>query len=248
MMRVFPGRKLFFSIVGLAILIAFAFSSEPIRDSLWFLWGKLRGGYTVAERLQQIGPAVEARLRPVIESAGLAYPPTEVAYIAFKDSRRLEVYGRMSAEGSWRFVKTYSILGLSGKPGPKLVEGDYQVPEGIYRAELLNANSRFHLAIRVNYPNEFDKEMALAEGRDRLGGNIMIHGSSSSIGCLAMGNSAVEDLFVLAALASKERVRVIIAPTDFRVAPFVRPITQRSWIDSLYGDLKAELRQFKQGT
>jgi hypothetical protein len=63
-----------------------------------------------------------------------------------------------------------------------------------------------------------------------------------------MGNSAVEDLFVLAALASKERVRVIIAPTDFRVAPFVRPITQRSWIDSLYGDLKAELRQFKQGT
>jgi hypothetical protein len=174
--------KLTASFIVISVLFAIAFTSESVRDSIWFLWGKLRGGYTVAERIQQLGPVVEVRLRPVIEAAGLAYPPAEVAYVAFKDARRLEVYGRMSADDPWRFIKVYPIFGLSGKLGPKLVEGDYQVPEGIYRAEFLHANSRFHLAIRLDYPNSFDKEMALADGRDKLGGDIMIHGSSASIG------------------------------------------------------------------
>jgi hypothetical protein len=241
-------RNLFLGLLSLVPIIAFAFSFEFVRDGFWFLLGKLRGGYTVAERLEQLGPIVEARLRRTVESAGLVYPPRDIAYVAFKDSRRLEVYGRMAAEEPWRFVKAYSILALSGKPGPKLMEGDYQVPEGIYRAEFLNANSRFHLAIRLDYPNEFDKEMALADARDKLGGDIMIHGSSVSIGCLAMGNRAVEDLFILAALASKERVRIVIAPTDFRVAAPLIPIVHRDWIDSLYADLEDELQQFPKGT
>ena len=240
-------RKLSLTAAALVVLAVFAFSFEPVRDSFWFLWGRLRGGYSVAKRVQQLGPAVEARLRRSVEAAGLAYPPRDVAYVAFKDSRRLEVYGRMSPDGEWRFIKTYPILGLSGKTGPKLLEGDYQVPEGIYRAEFLNANSRFHLAVRLNYPNELDKRQALAEGRAKLGGDIMIHGGSASIGCLAMGNRAIEDLFVLAALVSKERVRIVIAPTDFRAAALFVPIVRGSWIDSLYVDLETELQQFPKG-
>jgi murein L,D-transpeptidase YafK len=241
-------RNLFTTFFALVVLFVIAFSVEPVRDSFWFLWGKLRGGYTVAERVQQVGPAVEARLRRSVEAAGLTYPPREVAYVAFKDSRRLEVYGRIASEAPWRFIKAYPVLGLSGKAGPKLVEGDYQVPEGIYRAEFLHANSRFHLAIRLDYPNEFDKRMAIAEGRNSLGGDIMIHGSSASIGCLAMGNRSIEDLFVLAALVSKERVRVLIAPTDFRVAAAILPVAERLWINALYADLQAELQQFSNGT
>jgi hypothetical protein len=241
------SRRSFFAFVLLIFLLICAFTSESVRDSFWFLWGKLRGGYTVAERVQQLGPVVEARLRRSVVAAGLTYPPGEVAYVAFKDSRRLEVYGRTSADDNWSFVTAYPILGLSGKPGPKLVEGDYQVPEGIYRAEFLHANSRFHLAIRLDYPNAFDKEMALAEGRGKLGGDIMIHGSSASIGCIAIGNRAVEDLFILAALAGKERVRIVIAPTDFRIARYA-PRAEREWMNSLYNDLETELRQFAGGT
>jgi hypothetical protein len=242
-------RRSFFAAALLIIVAAsaFALSSESVRDSFWFLWGRLRGGYTVAERLRQLGPVVEARLRRTVQAVGLAYPPREIAYVAFKDSRRLEVYGRMSAQEPWRFVKAYPILGLSGKTGPKLVEGDYQVPEGIYRAEFLNANSRFHLAIRLSYPNEFDRRMAEEEGRAKLGGDIMIHGSSASIGCLAMGNRVIEDLFVLAALVSKERVYVLIAPTDFRVPSLLMPIAERSWVNSLYAQLQTELQQFRKG-
>jgi hypothetical protein len=37
------------------------------------------------------------------------------------------------------------------------------------------------------------------DGRKNLGSNIMIHGKNCSVGCLAMGDEAAEELFVLAA-------------------------------------------------
>jgi murein L,D-transpeptidase YafK len=185
------------------------------------------------------------RLRPEFEAAGLPYPPHEVAYVAFKDSRRLEVYGRAVGAQDWRFVKSYPILGASGRLGPKLAEGDRQVPEGIYRAQFLNANSRYHLSIRLDYPNAFDRRMATREGRTRLGGDIMIHGSSVSIGCLAMGDRPAEDLFVLAALVSKERTRILVCPTDFRLAGHRAPRPEGpEWVEDLYASLRAELAQY----
>src|SRR5690606_4961 len=101
--------------------------------------------------------------------------------------------------GVLRFVRALPVLAASGRVGPKLQYGDYQVPEGFYRIEALNPNSRFHLALRVNYPNAFDRAEAAREGRTHLGGDIMIHGSNASVGCLAMGDVVSEDLFVLAA-------------------------------------------------
>jgi hypothetical protein len=114
-----------------------ALMPEGPRNVATFAWIRVRGSYTVEERLRQHGPAVEARLRGPFAAAGLPYPPAELAYVAFKDTRRLEVYGRASPERPWRFVKAYPVLGASGGRGPKLAEGDEQVPEGIYRAESL---------------------------------------------------------------------------------------------------------------
>src|SRR5204863_8498878 len=61
------------------------------------------------------------------------------------------------------------------------------ISEGIYPIESLNPNSRFHLSLRIGYPNAFDRAQAAKEKRTNLGGDIMIHGNSVSIGCLAMG-------------------------------------------------------------
>lgn len=220
-------------------------ASESVRGALGFAWSKARGGYTVAERVEQYGSRVERRLRRDFEASGLGYPPHEVAYVAFKDSRRLEVYAKGAQNEAWRFVRHYPILGASGDPGPKLAEGDRQVPEGIYRAEFLNANSRFHLSIRLDYPNAFDRRMAKRDGRKRLGGDIMIHGSSVSIGCLAMGDRAAEDLFILSALASRERTRILVSPTDFRVPGRRAPhVTGPEWVESLYEELRSELAQY----
>lgn len=157
------------------------------------------------------------------------------------------MYARNAPTEGWRRVVVYAVLGQSGGLGPKLAEGDKQVPEGVYEAEYLNANSRFHLSIRLNYPNAFDREMAQRDGRTTLGSDIMIHGTDSSIGCLAVGNQAAEDLFVLAGHVRGSRVRVLISPTDFRTPSAQEPSTSVPWSAALYGVLRDELRKFPGG-
>ena len=92
------------------------------------------------------------------------------------------------------------------------------MPEGVYRIEYLNPNSSYHLSMKVDYPNAYDPAMAKRDGRTRLGGDIFIHGKDVSIGCVALGDRAIEELFTLVAETGTERVKVIIAPNDLRVA------------------------------
>lgn len=208
------------------------------------LWARVTSRHSVAERLRTYGDPVAKRLAPAFARAGSPYPPTQVALVAIKDRHRLEVYARPDVTGPWRWIRTYPVLAQSGRLGPKLRAGDRQVPEGIYGAESLNPNSRFHLAIRVDYPNAGDRAAALAEGRDDLGSDIMIHGAAVSIGCLAMGDRAAEDLFVLAALAGTRNVRIVISPVDFRDPAARAPETDRSWLRDRYASLANELAQF----
>ena len=160
-------------------------------------------------------PKVESRLIPRFEFAGVHWPPKKVTLVAFKESRRMELWAEGSS-GQWRFIRDYRLKGLSGETGPKLKQGDRQVPEGFYRIEALNPHSRFHLSLKINYPNDFDRALAVSERRRNLGGNIFIHGKNVSSGCLAVGDNAVEELFVLSSLIGKEAVSVIISPKDFR--------------------------------
>jgi len=203
-----------------------------------------RPGYTVAQRLEQYGDDVAGRLMPAFAQANVNYPPHELAYLAFKEERQLQVYARNTASERWRFIKQYRVHAASGGPGPKLAEGDRQVPEGIYEAEFLNANSRFHLSIHLNYPNNFDRQMALHDKRSKLGGDIMIHGNAVSIGCLAMGDQGAEDLFILAAQVNRDRIRIIVSPTDFRVRDVAPPRHAPAWTSTLYHTLRKQLKQF----
>jgi len=98
----------------------------------------------------------------------------------------------------------------------------------------------FHLAIRVGYPNAFDRAQASRDGRSDLGGDIMIHGGSASVGCLAIGDPAIEELFVLVASVGVERTRVIIAPTE-SVTPDAVPPDSPPWLPELYQSLRLEL-------
>lgn len=100
----------------------------PLGSYLGFAGAKVRGGYSVDQRLGQYGGRVAGRMTPSFAVAGVAYPPHEIAYVAFKDKRVLEVYARNAGDESWRYVKEYPVLAASGLPGPKLKEGDRQVP------------------------------------------------------------------------------------------------------------------------
>lgn len=211
------------------------------------VWVKVRGEKTVEDRLAEYGLSARARLEPAFRDAGVSYPPARVVLVGLKRERALQVYAA-SGDGPMRFVKSYPILAASGHAGPKLREGDRQVPEGLYRVVFLNPNSRFHLSLRLDYPNEFDREMAERDGRANLGGDIMIHGAACSIGCLAMGDPASEELFVLAADTGIANIEVILSPTDFRTRRW-RPKdgTVPEWTTALYQKIADEMRKLPPG-
>jgi L,D-transpeptidase-like protein len=197
---------------------------------------------TVESVVATIGPTVRAHLVPVFRYAGVEYPPRAVAFLAFKRERRLEIWAR--TDGPWRRIDARPILAASGQPGPKLREGDGQVPEGIYRILALNPNSRFHLSLFLDYPNDFDRAVAEVEGREDLGGEIFLHGGAVSIGCLAMGDAAIEDLFVLVADVGLENVEVVIAPHDPRTGFPLEPIASVPFTFDLYRAIETRLRDF----
>lgn len=194
--------------------------------------------HTVPERVAQIAPRVEPLWRE-----RLGVPPSQVqqlSIVALKNERQLHVFAR-AGDTNTRLI-TYSILAASGGLGPKLREGDRQVPEGLYAIESLNPNSRFHLALRVNYPSQLDRDAALADGRDSatLGGDIMIHGGAASIGCVAIGDEAIEELFWLVASVGLERVEIVLAPSS-GPASLIRPETP-AWLRERYQALDRRLR------
>jgi murein L,D-transpeptidase YafK len=198
---------------------------------------------TIAERLDQYGASARSRLSPHFKQAGVAYPPEQLVFVGLKAEKTLQVYAKSGTNG-YRFVRSYPILAASGVAGPKLREGDRQVPEGIYAIELLNPNSSYHLSLRVSYPNAFDREQAAKEQRTTLGGDIMIHGKAVSIGCLAMGDEAAEDLFVLAADCGITNIAVILSPVDFRAGKSVPDDAKLPpWTTQLYQEIKTRLAE-----
>jgi murein L,D-transpeptidase YafK len=94
---------------------------------------------------------------------------------------------------------TYPICRWSGSLGPKLLEGDSQAPEGFYTvdAKALNPNSRFHRSFNLGFPNVFDR------AHNRTGSFVMVHGGCASIGCFAMTDPVVDEIWRLVTAALK---------------------------------------------
>ena len=113
----------------------------------------------------------------------------------FKLESQLEIW--MEKDGSYRLFATYPICLWSGRLGPKLAEGDRQAPEGFYAVtkDELNPNSRWHRSFSLGFPNAFDR----AQGR--TGSFIMVHGGCQSIGCFAMTNDVVDEIWQLVTAA-----------------------------------------------
>jgi len=227
-------------LLPVAILAAFLIALV-IRKSSFSPMNSTANRKTVADRLREFGDAARVRLQPGFERAHVKYPPASVEWVAIKSDQIMKVYAS-DAGGPLRWIHTYPIMKASGHAGPKLKEGDLQVPEGIYPIELLNPNSAYHVSLRVGYPNDFDRAMAAKEGRSNLGGDIMIHGKAVSVGCLAMGDETAEDLFVLAADTGIQNIKVVIAPVDFQTGKSVADsVSLPSWCGGLYAQIKKEL-------
>ncbi len=211
---------------------------------------ELQGRQSVDSVLQHYGDAASNRLVPYFKNASVSFPPKKVTLLALKQERKLEVWAQDDAAGAgeapYVFIRDYDIRRASGVAGPKLREGDRQVPEGFYEIEGLNPNSSYHLSMKLNYPNSFDLRHARAEGRTEPGSNIFIHGKAQSVGCLAMGDEVIEELFVLTALAGRENVKVVIAPSDPRHRVIeADPVSMPAWTPELYREISREFRKYR---
>lgn len=206
---------------------------------LWVpVYRQLDGQRSVQDVMDRYGDAAEARLKPFFNEAKAPYPPSRVTLLAIKDEKKLELW--TEEQGERFFIRAYKIRAASGVGGPKLREGDRQVPEGIYQLEYLNPNSLYHLSMKIDYPNTFDRAMAEQEKRTGLGGDIFIHGNAVSIGCLAIGDPAIEELFTLVVKGGPKNVKVIIAPSDPRKHSIAALADdQPKWVAGLYADISA---------
>ena len=189
------------------------------------------GRATVAERVAAIAEK-RPELKSVAGSAG-----GKLRILVFKNERIVEL-----ESPGWKEPRKYPMTGFSGRLGPKLKEGDCQIPEGVYGIEYLNPNSLFHLSLKVSYPNADDKARAKADGRTDLGGDIMIHGGSATVGCIPVGDDAVEEIFYIASAVGIENISVVIAPYDMRNGR--KPELERSplkWYPNLCREIEIAL-------
>ena len=128
----------------------------------------------------------------------------------FKEESELEVW-KARDDGRYVHIKTFPICNWSGALGPKQALGDQMAPEGFYgfNADGLKPDSKYHLALNVGYPNALDRSLG------RTGDFIMVHGKCVSIGCFAMTDDLIEEVYALArdAIAGGEaRVPLHIFP------------------------------------
>ena len=179
------------------------FSTNMLR--LLFLWVPISlcvavTGWADSSPVQEDRVAiVRQRVTPILvqrfAAAGLLYPVSAIFFRVHKMEREFELWARNDNDGSYRLVQIYPIFGASGHLGPKRREGDCQVPEGFYQIDQLNPKSEFHLSLRINYPNAADQKKSdpVAPGSD-----IYVHGGQRSAGCLALGDDAIEEIYIVA--------------------------------------------------
>ncbi len=200
------GLGILAAIAALGYGLATPAQRIEMRQQIDLLKDRLAGQ---AKRLDgAVTAPMKTSLADKLSSAGVARG--NAVYIRiFKQSSELELWMK-GAEG-WALMHTYPICKWSGRLGPKLKESDKQSPEGFYRVKLgsLNPNSAYRLSFNLGFPNAFDR----AHGR--TGSFLMVHGRCSSIGCYAMTDEGIDEIYPLveAALrAGQDHVPVHIFP------------------------------------
>ncbi len=139
---------------------------------------------------------------------------SKILIIAYKMERKLEVW-ILNSNLQLELRKTYEFSGYSGDLGPKRIQGDGQIPEGFYIINRFNPYSSFHLSLGINYPNYSDQTLGV---KGHLGGDIFIHGSNVTIGCIPITDDKIRELYLIALEAwsdGQSQIPVYIFPCKF---------------------------------
>ncbi|GAC1703584.1 MAG: hypothetical protein NVS9B7_00470 [Flavisolibacter sp.] len=157
----------------------------------------------------------EDTLRRQFESKGLTWPAKFIYIRSFKLDSQMELWVKNIRKEPYKLFKTYRVCALAGTLGPKRMAGDYQVPEGFYYINEFNATSNYYLSLGLNYPNVSDR---ILSDSLRPGGDIYIHGSCVTVGCIPITDQQIEEIYILAAYArdaGQEFIPVHIYPIRY---------------------------------
>lgn len=154
-------------------------------------------------------------LQKQFRAKGLRWPAKNIYIRSFKLDSQLEIWVSNGRKEAYKLFKTYRVCALAGSLGPKRMQGDYQVPEGFYYINEFNPNSNYHLSLGLNYPNASDKILA---DPVKPGGDIYIHGSCVTVGCIPVTDEQIDEIYILAAhakAAGQDYIPVHIFPVRF---------------------------------
>lgn len=169
---------------------------------------------TLPERVKAAYQEKEKYLSERLAQFNLSFQSGFYLFIrAYKQEQELEVWIKKIEGQYWQLLTIYPFSAFSGELGPKRKEGDRQIPEGFYYITHFNPQSKFHLSLRLNYPNEYDLIWA---DKEQPGSDIYIHGGEQTVGCIPITDDKIKELYILAWEAQKNgqpKIEVHIFPT-----------------------------------
>jgi len=196
-------------------------------------------GTPTSKRLEEVIAKQHPILEKKLSDAHLTYgAPVFIRII--KSSYTLELW--IKSESTYVLFKNYSICNYSGVLGPKQKMGDKQSPEGFYGTtpRLMNPDSKYYLSFDIGYPNAYDRFHACS------GSSIAIHGMCGSIGCFAMTNPCIEEIYTLVDAAMKNGQKFV----PIHIFPFpltelnVQDLKESAW-HSFWEELKPGYNYFE---
>lgn len=225
------GKHLLYLALSLSIFLLISTKARADIKTEQLRWPRVRAAYTEKE----------LAVREMFRDAGVEYPPDEIYFRAFKTENgkspgSVELWARSGKMKMFRLVRTWRVCASSGGPGPKRRQGDGQVPEGFYEIAGFNPSSRFHLALKISYPNRSDN---ILKADPDAGGDIFMHGDCVTIGCIPMTDDVIKQVYVAAVEAKNKSGR----PIRYHIFPARMTDDNYKMLMTLAGD-DIQLRRF----
>lgn len=174
------------------------------------------------QRVRQAYKEKESSMLENLENNSIDKNKLRIYLRAFKKEKKIELWAKNSTDKTYKLIKEYKICMTSGSLGPKRKQGDRQIPEGFYHINRFNPYSNFYLSLGLNYPNKSDKILGV---KNNLGGDIFIHGSCVTVGCMPITNERIKELYIYCVEAKnsgQETIPVTVFPVELTDSNFTR--------------------------
>lgn len=205
---------------------------------------------TEQKKFERVRTAIKEKqglLEKTLKENRISINNLNLLLVAYKDNDLFEVYAKTKDENTYRRILSYEVCSRSGMLGPKRKQGDGQVPEGYYYIDRFNPTSSFYLSLGLNYPNLADRRKSKASD---LGGDIFIHGSCVTIGCLPMTDNYIKEIYLLAVYArnnGQNKIPVYLFPfkmTDLNMTKYIDKYKGNNELISFWNNLKIGYDKF----